>query len=159
MCSMTTKADTFREVQFSRMLLGLGTFIVLGCAIAVGAVFGPAVRLLVGILGIALIGLLAYRTRLIVVMSDEGLRVTPAHIAWSWVARAEALDEDGMRAALSTEAHPTDYLRIRGTRGGLRLWLSDPSDPHRCWLVSIRDVAALRRALDALRGSGALSAA
>lgn len=141
------RTEPFREVQFSRMLIGLGVFIAVGSAIAVGAVFGPGSRILVAAVLLAVLGAMVWRTRLVVVVDAMGVRASAAHITWQWVSRAEALDAVAMRTALSTGAHPTDYLRVRSTKAGLRLWLDDPSDPHRCWVLSVRDLTGLQGAL------------
>lgn len=148
------RTDDFHEVQYSRMLLGLGTFIAVGVAIAVGGVFGPTARLLVGLALLVVLAVAAYRTRLVVTINSEGVRVSEAHLEWRSIGRAEALDLPAMRAALTTAAHPNDYLRVRNTDAGLRLWLNDASDPHRCWVVSVRDLAGLRRSLDACAPAG-----
>jgi len=140
------------------MLLWLGTFLVLGVAIAVGAVFGDLVRAFTAACGVIAVGVAVWRTRLVVQVDSEGVRVAPAHIAWPYVDAVSVLEGAAMRSAITTEAHPNDYLRIRGTDGGLRLALDDPTDPHRCWVVSIRDVASLRGVIAALESEGIIRA-
>lgn len=153
------RTDGFREVQYSRMLVGLGAFIVVGCAIAVGAVFGSGARSLVLLAGVAGMSIAVWRTRLVLSVTASGVQVPPAHIAWSAVSSVEPLDAQAMRQALSVQAHPSDYLRVRGTRAGIRLWIDDATDPHRCWIVSVRDARSLRATLDALRTQGVLHGA
>lgn len=144
---MTTKTDVYRDVQYSRMLAVLGLFIVFGTGVAVGAVYGEFVRLSLWAIGALLLLWLLWRTRLTVEVGADEIRVGSAHIAWSWVSRAEVLEGVSMREALTTGAHPTDYLRIRSTSQGARIWLRDSSDPHRAWLFSVRNSAELRHVL------------
>lgn len=152
-CSMTTRTDIYRDVQYSRMLAVLGLFIVFGTGVAVGAVYGAIVRLALWVFGALLLTWLLWRTRLTVVVDADKISVGSAHIAWSWVGGVEILDGDLMREALTTGAHPRDYMRIRNTSHGARIWLHDPSDPHRAWLFSVRDSAALRRVLAEREGT------
>ncbi len=149
-----TISPLYRDVQFSRLPNTLGAFLVVGVAIAVGAIYGDLARaglLLIGFLALALV---AVRTRLIIVVDREALRVGPAHIEWEWIERIEVLEGSAMRAALTVEGHPRDYLQIRRTTAGMRAWLKDPSDPHPRWLASIRDPQSLREALSAVGVTG-----
>ena len=70
-----------------------------------------------------------------------------AFVEWAYVDRVEVLTGAAMRAAITTDAHPRDYLRLRSTASGARVWLDDPTDPHRSWVVSVRRPDALEAAL------------
>lgn len=142
-----TSEPTYRDSQYSRMLVILGAFIVFGVGVAVGAVFGVGTRLAVWVVcGLVLLALVR-RTRIELTIDRAGIRVGRAHIEWQHIARVEVLTADAMRAALTTDGHPNDFLRIRGTTAGLRVWLDDASDPHRAWLMSVRQPAALGEVL------------
>ena len=146
---MTMKTE-YADQQISLMLLVLGTFIVVGNAIAIGAIYGPTVRLLALLVGLLVLGSVLHATRLRVTCGPTEIRVDRAHIGWDAVERIEILDGEEFRRALGVTAHPNDYVRIRGNRSGMRVWLADVADPHRAWVVSVRDTARLRSALTAM---------
>ena len=143
---MTSDAS-YGDLQYSRMLLALGAFIVFGIGIAVGAVFGDATRLLTWVLGFLALFWSLVRTRLEVVVDSFGIRVNRASIKWRFVQRVEVLEGDALRAATSTELHPRDFVRLRGTSAALRVWLDDQTDPHRAWLITVREPQRLRAVL------------
>ena len=140
----------YTDSQVSTVLTALGAFIVGGNAIAIGAIYGAGVRLAALLLGSLALLLLLYATRLTVVVDATGLRVGRARIGWGDVARVELLEGEDFRRVLGIDAHPADYVRIRGNRRGLRVWLDDASDPHRAWVFSIRDAQRLRGVLEGL---------
>lgn len=145
-----TSRPLYRDTQFSRLPNALAAFLAVGVAIAVGAIYGDGVRNLLLALGLIAVGVIAVRTRLIVTIEPDALRAGPAHIEWRWVERVEVLEGAAMRAALTVEGHPHDYLQLRSTGAGLRAWLRDPSDPHRLWLISVRHPQQVRDALSQL---------
>lgn len=145
-----TSSPLYRDTQYSRLPNVLGAFIVLGTAIAVGAIYGDAVRATILAVGLLALALIAVRTRLHVVVDAEGLALGRARIDWQWIDRVEVLEGAAMRAALTVDGHPRDYLQIRGTQAGLRAWLKDPDDPHRRWLASVKRPLELRETLDRL---------
>lgn len=148
MSSQTTRTSPdYRDRQYSRMLLGLGAFIAFGCGVAVGAVFGPGMRVAVWVVVGVSVLIAARRNRLDVVIDDDGVQLGRASLPWQVIERAEILVGPDFRAALTTDAHPNDYRRIRSTDAGMRLWLADPSDPHRAWVASLRDPVAAGAAL------------
>ena len=150
--SSMTSSDVYEDVQYPRIPIVLGALSIAGAAVAVGAVFGPGAALGTAIAGTALLSITAYRARLHILVSREELRVGPAHIAWSWIERVEVLEGERMRVALTTDAHPLDHIDIRRSAAGLRVWLADPGDPHRCWVTSISDPERLRGVLHRLEG-------
>lgn len=144
---MTSSDVAYRDRQYSRMLLVLGGFMAIAVGVAIGAVYGPMVRAVTWVLGAAVLSWLLLRTRLDVEVSRSGLRIGAAAIEWQHLRLVEVLANGAMRAAITTDAHPNDFRRLRGTSTGLRAWLDDPTDPHRAWVVSVRDVDALEAAL------------
>lgn len=147
---MTSSDTSYRDHQYSRMLLVLGGFMAIAVGVAIGAVYGPAVRAVTWVLGAALLAWLLVRTRLDVEVTRSGLRIGTAAIDWQHLRLVEVLTDASMRAAITTDAHPNDFRRLRGTVTGLRAWLDDPSDPHRAWVASVRDPDALEAALRAV---------
>lgn len=147
---MTSEAG-YRDLQYSRMLAVLGTFIAFGVGVAVGAVYGPTARVVVWMLLFAAVVALLVTTRVAVTVDANGVRVGRAFIDWGHIRRVEVLTGADMRAAITTGAHPTDYLRLRGTSSGARIWVDDVTDPHRAWVMSVRRPDELR---DALQGLG-----
>ena len=141
------KTDGYRDVQYSPMLGVLGSFIVLGVGIAIGAVYGPLVRVALWLLGTVILAWLLFRTKLTVRIDEDGITLGGARITWDRISRIEVLEGEQMRNALTTGAHPNDFMRVRSTGKGARIWLNDPTDPHRCWLFSVRDSARLVRVL------------
>lgn len=137
----------YRDTQYSRMLLVLGTFIIFGVGVAVGAVYGFGSRLFIWILGAAALLALLQRTRLRCSVDDLGVRVDRASLPWQFIERIEVLEGEGMRMAIGPGAHPNDFLRLRDTTAGMRVWLRDASDPHRAWVVSVREPQRLREVL------------
>ncbi|MGO4957301.1 DUF3093 domain-containing protein [Luteococcus sp. Sow4_B9] len=75
----------------------------------------------------------------VVAVDQTGLRAGHAHIDWEWVAGAEALDEKQMREALGPGSLASGWFLTRPyIKGGVRVELADPADPHPFWLVSSR---------------------
>lgn len=144
---MTNTDSVYRDHQYSRMLLGLGSFIALGCGVAVGAVFGSGARLAVWIVLEVAVLVAARKTRLDITIDGEGVRLHPAFIAWEHIRDVEVLDSTQFKAALTTAAHPNDYRRIRHTRAGIRVRLNDPTDPHPSWVASVHNPDAVARVL------------
>lgn len=144
-----TSSPLYRDVQFSRLPSTFAAFLVVGIAIAVGAIYGDGVRNALLLLGFIALAAVALRTRLVVRVDVDALSVGPAHIEWQWIERVEVLEGAAMRAALTTGGHPNDYVQVRGTSAGLRAWLNDPSDPHPRWLASVRHPEQLRASLRA----------
>lgn len=147
----TTTEVVYRDRQYSRMLLGLGLFIALGCGVAVGAVFGDVARAVVWLVVGGAVIASTWQNRLDVVVDADGVRLGRALLPWSAAGRVEVLTGPEFRAALTTDGHPNDYRQIRSTTAGLRVWVDDPSDPHRAWVASVRNPAALS---DVLRTRG-----
>lgn len=150
--SSMTSSDVYHDVQYPRTPIVLGALGVVGMAIAVGAVFGTVSTLLTSAVGGVLLAITSFRARLDIDIAAEGVRVGPAAIGWEWIERVEVLEGARMRAALTTDGHPLDHIDIRRSAAGLRLWLADPSDPHRCWVTSITHPDQLRTVLERIGG-------
>jgi hypothetical protein len=144
----------YRDTQYSRMLLALGIFIVFGIGVAVGAVYGSASR--VSLWGLGLVGVFALlrQSRLQVIVAEDGIHASKAFLPWQYVGRIEVLEGEAMRTAMTTGGHPNDFMQMRSTRAGVRVWLADPADPHRAWLLSVRDPKALQHVLERMERMG-----
>lgn len=127
--------------------MGIGLFVVVGCGIAVGAIYGNGARMFVWAVLLLVLLTALYRTKLDVVVDAAGVSLGNAHLPWKYIERIEVLTGPDFRAALTTGAHPTDYLRIRSMKSGMRVWLHDPTDPHRAWVTSIKRPADLSQVL------------
>lgn len=145
----------YRDTQYSRMLLVLGGFIVFGVGVAVGAVFGVGSRIGIWLIGTVALGFLLRRTRLRCSVDHFGVRVDRASLPWQFIDRIEVLEGPEMRHAIGPGAHPNDFLRLRDTTAGMRVWLRDDTDPHPAWVVSVREPQRLRAALALLQPSEA----
>ena len=141
-------------MQYSRMLLAIGGFIDLGVGIAVGAIYGPGVRNTLWVAGGIGLSVLLLQSRLRVRIAAEGVFFGTAHLPWRYVSRIEVLEGEAMRAAMTTDAHPTDYMQLRNTKAGVRVWLNDATDPHRAWLASVRNPGALTTVIADLERMG-----
>lgn len=140
----------YSDRQFAALPIGLAVFIAIGNAVAIGAIYGATVRLVVGALGLAVVAVIALRTVQRVSIGDGEVRVGRAHLRVESIARAEVLAGESFRRALRTEAHPSDYLRIRSAAAGVRLFIDDATDPHRAWVISVREPGRALVALQAL---------
>ena len=140
----------YSDRQFAALPIGLAVFIAIGNAVAIGAIYGATVRLVTGAIGLAVVAVMALRTVQRVSIGDGEVRVGRAHLHADRIARAEVLTGESFRRALRTEAHPTDYLRIRSAAAGVRLFLDDATDPHRAWVISVREPGRALVALQAL---------
>jgi hypothetical protein len=79
-------------------------------------------------------------------------RAGRAHIPLELVARATALDADGVRRQAGVDADARAYLLLRPyLKRGVRVDIADPADPTPYWLVSSRRPDALVSALEAGR--------
>ncbi|WP_420175124.1 DUF3093 domain-containing protein [Luteococcus sp. OSA5] len=75
----------------------------------------------------------------VVGVDAQGLSAGHARIEWEWIASAEALDEKQMRAALGPGSMASGWFLTRPyIKGGVRVQLADPADPHPFWLLSTR---------------------
>lgn len=102
------------------------------------------------------IGLIAWTLlawgSLTITVDDTGVQVGRSVLQWRYVGRATVVDADQRRRVLGRE---DVHLALRPyTSGVVVIGVSDPADPHLCWLVSTREPDALVRAIEDNRPSG-----
>lgn len=74
-----------------------------------------------------------------VVLTDECLVVGRAKIERRWISQIDVLDAQGFLNRIRAGALSTDYFALRRLDyGGVVLHISDPSDPHRHWVISMK---------------------
>ena len=132
-------------------------FAVLG-ALAIGVAYGSALGL---IFGIAVAGLIAAFLVVGLQVSSPRIRVTHTHLhagsaslPRNALGEVQVLDTSEMRDALDLRTAPaTTFTLVRSwaTPRGIRVDISDASDPHAAWLLSTRDPQRLAGALQELR--------
>lgn len=132
-------------------------FALLG-ALALGVAYGSALGLA---FGIAVAGLISALLVVGILVSSPRIRVTHTHLhAGSAILPRSALgevlvlDEREMRDALDLRTAPAStftLVRSWAAPRGIRVDISDASDPHAAWLLSTRDPQRLAGALQDLR--------
>lgn len=144
---------TYREWLYPPFLvivlvLALCALVGVAYGAAYGATLGWASGLLLGAIGLAL--LLATSTRLRV--DEHVVQAGRARIPLGALGEATPLDREAMRQARSF-ADPRDYLVLRAwsSRQGVAIPVTDPRDPHPCWIVTSRHPRELARAINAAR--------
>lgn len=81
-------------------------------------------------------------------LEGDVLRAGRAHISTEHVGAVTALDADAMRLQAGRDADARAYLLLRPyLKRGVKVDLSDPSDPAPYWLISSRRPDALAAAL------------
>lgn len=86
-------------------------------------------------------------------LADGVLHVGRAHIAVEHLGRVEALDSTEMRLAAGRDADPRAYLVLRPyLKRGVKVEVTDPTDPTPYWLFHCRRGRDLSAALDAVVG-------
>lgn len=144
---------TYRE----RLLPRWPLLVVIAAAIAMlatayGAALGAGLGwtvLLGGLLVGAVVVLVASP---VVAVTDAGLRAGRAVLPPAAIGEAVVLDHAALEAGRVPGA-PV-YEIVRGRRGGVKVVVDDPADPHRAWLVSSAHPDKLVRAIR-LQGSRA----
>lgn len=98
---------------------------------------------------ISLLTILAFKSsQLIIKVSDDELRVGRAHIELRYVGKVTALDKEAMRAARTRDIDPAAYLNLRfWIPTGVRIEITDSSDPTPYWLISSRKNNELAKVL------------
>lgn len=86
----------------------------------------------------------SHTSALTIFVDDQILRVDHANLPLKFISKVEKLDEKEMSLARTREADPTSFLAMRfWVRSGVKIWLNDPQDPTKYWLVSTANPAQL----------------
>ena len=141
-----SNAVTYRE----RLLPRWPVLVAVVCAVGMLAfAYGVALGAVLGwtiLSGGLLIGLLAGLVASpVITVSSDGLRAGRAMLPINAIGDTAVLDHAGLEAARMPGA-PV-YEVVRGSRGGVRVVISDPADPHRAWLLSSGRPEELAQAL------------
>jgi hypothetical protein len=133
-------------------LLVAGTIAAL--AIAYGSSLGATTGWLVALGAGGTAVLLIARSAARVEVTEHSLRAGRAVIEWEFTGRVLPLDGDQARTARGPEGDPTAFMLLRPGvgPGAVVVEVTDPSDPHRTWLLASRHPQQLTRAIEAARG-------
>ena len=81
---------------------------------------------------------------------DTELRINSAHLEKRFIKSVEVLDANAVRLLRTRDADPAAFLAIRfWCSTGIKVVLDDPRDPTPYWLVSSRNGARLKKAIEA----------
>ena len=87
-------------------------------------------------------------------IEDHHLRAGRAHIALEHVGEVAELDAEGVRRQAGVDADARAYLLLRPyVKRGIRIDITDPTDPAPYWLVACRRPGELVAALESARQS------
>jgi hypothetical protein len=101
-----------------------------------------------GVLGLATVALLAWLSRVRVVVAGDELRADDARLPLRHVTEVVALDAAGRRELLGVGAHPYAFVVQRPWIGpAVQVLIDDPADPTPYWVVSTRHPVRLATAL------------
>ena len=118
-------------------LLALLYFFFLSFVLSIWAALGNLSALVVLIALTLLLLLIAFRSRLIIQISDNTLEVGRANIDLKYVSHAIALTSKQMRLLRTRDADPGAYMNIRfWSSTGVQIFLDDKRDETPYWLVT-----------------------
>ncbi len=128
----------YREVVVAPVwLLALVYFFALSLALAVWAALGNRSGLAVLIILTLLTLLARKKTKLIIEIDDNELRVGKARIEIKYLGNVENLDAKKMQLVRGRDANPLAHLAIRfWSPIGVKVNLNDPRDPTPYWLIT-----------------------
>lgn len=135
----------------------LYAFALIGAAalgIAYGSALGVATGAVVGAITAAFLLLGLFLSAPQIRVTTNGLRAGSADLPLKAVGEIHVLDAVEMREALNLRTAPASsftLVRSWAAPRGIRVDISDASDPHRAWLLSTRDPQRLAGALAQLR--------
>jgi len=133
-------------------ILVVGTIAALAVAYgsSLGALTGWLVALGTGVIA----GVLIVRSAARVQVTGHRLRAGRAAIEWEFTGRVLALDGESARTARGPQGDPTAFLLLRPGvgSGAVVVEVTDPTDPHRTWLIASRHPERLARAIETARG-------
>lgn len=78
-------------------------------------------------------------------LDDTFLHVGRAKIERHWISEVDVLDQQQFLNRIRTEATLTDYFALRNLDyGGVVLHIVDESDPHKHWVISMKQGTKLK---------------
>lgn len=120
----------------------------LAIVISIGVILSDLVLLLTLVIFACLILLFGFRSRLIIEVTGEHLKVRRASIEKKYIESVEVLDEKAMRFERGAGIDPQAFLAIRfWIKGGVKVQLNDQRDPTPYWLISSKNPEGIKAEL------------
>lgn len=147
--------SVYRERLWPGPILWIGAGGCIGVlAIAYAAALGAFAGWAVAIGGWTVAAVLIVRSAAVVSVDARGLLAGRARIGWQSTGRVLALDAAQTASARGPAGDASAYLLLRPGvgPGSVLVEVTDPSDPHRTWLIASRHPERMARAIEAARG-------
>jgi hypothetical protein len=146
---MSTGSKNFKERTPWPIWLWLFLlFLAASLALAFWAALGTRWGAVTGLVQLLLLLFASTRTPLEIEVSEEGLRVGPAHIEHRYLGIVEVLSEEQMRQWRGPLADPAAFVALRfWVATGVKVEVKDPKDPVPYWLISSKKAQPLMAAL------------
>lgn len=127
-------------------LLAFIYFLFTSISISIWAAIGNNPALWCQIILTVVLIYIAIRSRMIIEVDENELRINKAHIELRYLGDVTVLDTDSMRAVRGRDADPTAFLAIRFWNSrGVKVRVKDARDETPYWLISSKrgkDLAA-----------------
>lgn len=139
----------FREViKPTFWLLAFIYFLFLSLVISIWAALGNTSALISLILLTACLGIVAWRIRMTIEVSEKELRIDQAHIDLKFLGKASLLSSEEMKLIRTRDADPAAYLAIKfWIVTGVKIEINDERDPTPYWVISTKNGRDLLQAL------------
>ena len=139
----------YREViRMPLWLLALIYFFFLSFVLSVWAALGNSAAIATLIASSALIIVISIRSRLVIEITANELKVGRAHIDLKYIGTITALDSNAMRTIRTRDADPIAYLGIRfWSSTGVKIEIEDQRDETPYWLITSNKANQLVNAL------------
>ncbi len=139
----------YREViRMPLWLLALIYFFFLSFVLSVWAALGNFWALITLVVLTGLLVVILFRSRLIIEITGEELKVGRAHIALKYIGNVTAFDSQQMRNIRGRDADPIAFLGIRfWSSTGVKIEINDQRDETPYWLVTSNKADQLVKAL------------
>ena len=139
----------YREViRMPLWLLALIYFFFLSFVLSVWAALGNFWALITLVVLTGLLVVILFRSRLIIEITGEELKVGRAHIALKYIGNVTALDSQQIRNIRGRDADPIAFLGIRfWSSTGVKIEINDQRDETPYWLVTSNKADQLVKAL------------
>lgn len=123
-------------------------------AIAYASAVSVPVGVAIAVVGTLAVGAFVVRSAVRVTVADDALHAGRAALEWRFVGRVLPLDGAQARAARGPDGDSTAFLLLRPGvgPGAVVIEVTDPTDPHRTWLIASRDPKRLASAIQQTRG-------
>ncbi len=139
----------FREVIAPPVwLLAFIYFLFSSISISLWAAIGNAPALWCQIILTGVLIYIAIRSRMVIEIDENELRINKAHIEHKYLGDVRVLDVQGMRHARGRDADPSAFLAIRfWSSCGVLVKVNDSRDSTPYWLISSKRGDELAKAL------------